>query len=152
MSMAKAIQTMRRDEVKKKLEAAAAKEPAAITGKFDVIVVDPPWPIKKIERDCRPNQVETDYPTMTEDEILSFSLPSDPAKHCHLFLWTTQKFLPLAFQCLEAWGFKYTFTMVWHKPGGIQPTGLPQFNCEFILYGRKGSPCLSRYQELPNLF
>jgi hypothetical protein len=41
------------------IEAKQAKE---IAGLYDVIVVDPPWPMEKIERDERPNQSEFEYP------------------------------------------------------------------------------------------
>lgn len=109
------------------------------TGKYRCIVIDPPWAMEKIERDERPNQVGFDYPTMSEDELKAFGVPDMAADQCHLFLWTTQKFLPLALRLLDAWGFRYLFTMVWHKPGGFQPIGLPQYNCEFVLFARKGA-------------
>jgi len=52
--------------------------------------------------------VAFDYPVMSEDEILAIKLPA--AEDAHLFAWTTQKFLPLAFQCLETWGARYVCT------------------------------------------
>jgi N6-adenosine-specific RNA methylase IME4 len=112
-----------------------------ISGLFDVLVIDPPWPMQKFDRDVRPNQVALDYSTMTVDEILAWPYATQKAaEDCHVFLWTTQKFLPFAFDCITTWGFAYTCTFVWHKPGGIQPVNLPQFNCEFCLYARNGNP------------
>jgi len=106
-------------------------------GKFKTLIVDPPWEVKKIIRDVRPNQSTFDYQTMTIDEIKAIDLPAfDDA---HIYLWTTQKYLPYAFDILKHWGFNYIFTMVWHKSGGFQPMGLPQYNCEFVLFGRRGS-------------
>jgi N6-adenosine-specific RNA methylase IME4/ParB-like chromosome segregation protein Spo0J len=107
-------------------------------GKYDVIVVDPPWPMKKIERDCTPEQAGFDYPTMELVEMSEMCIPA--ADDCHLFLWTTHKFLPAAFRLIDEWGFRYVFTMTWHKPGGFQPFGLAQYNSEFILYARHGTP------------
>lgn len=125
-----------RDVLRKaaRLEAAPVPLPQ---GKYRTIVVDPPWPIDKVEREVRPNQVEFDYATMSLDEIKAQAIPAQE-DGCHLYLWTTQKFLPDAFDILEHWGFRHIFTMVWHKSGGFQPWGLPQYNCEFVLFGRKG--------------
>jgi ParB-like chromosome segregation protein Spo0J len=53
-------------------------------GKYRCIVIDPPWPMEKIERDERPNQVGFDYPTMGEEELLAFPVPDYAADDCHL--------------------------------------------------------------------
>lgn len=119
-------------------------------GLYDVIVIDPPWKIEKIIRDCRPNQVLLDYPTMSEDELLNLKIPFADA--CHVWLWSTHKHLPTAFGLVEAWGLKYVCCMVWHKPGGFQPVGLPQYNCEFALYCRKGSPVFVDTKAFPVCF
>jgi len=107
-----------------------------IKGKYRCIVVDPPWDIKKIERQNIHQGKSLDYPTMSIDEIKDIKLPT--SENCHLWLWTTQKYLPVAFDVLDHWGFKYVFTMTWRKNGGFQPFGLPQYNSEFCIFGRMG--------------
>lgn len=109
------------------------------TKTYGTIVIDPPWEMEKIERRVRPNQVAFDYPTMTEAELEAFPVQGMAADDCHLFCWTTQKWLPASLRLIERWGFKYVLLMTWHKPGGFQPHGLPQYNSEFIVYARRGS-------------
>ena len=137
LSINKAVTEIKRRDVIEHLEEVAANEAIQPTGLYDVIVIDPPWPMEKIARDVAPQQVGFDYPTMTLDEISGLDIPS--ADDCHLWLWTTQKYLPISFELLDGWGFRYVCAFVWHKPGGFQPFGLPQYNCEFALYARKGS-------------
>ena len=105
---------------------------------YNVIVIDPPWPMEKIEREVRPNQVGFDYDVMNEDELSGLNIPYD--NNSHIWLWTTHRFLPMAFRLLDKWGMKYVCTFTWHKTGGFQPVGLPQYNCEFVLYARVGTP------------
>ncbi len=118
----------------------AAIKPEAPKGLYDVIVIDPPWPMKQMETEIRPqaSNVGFDYPVMTEDELAVLDVPS--ADDCHLFLWTTQRFLPMALRLVPVWGFQYSCLFVWHKTKGMQPLYLPYFNCEFAVYARKGNP------------
>jgi N6-adenosine-specific RNA methylase IME4 len=145
-----AIREIKRAEVIQKLDSVEAREQKELAGEYDVIVIDPPWPMQKIERDVAPNQVAFEYPVMKEAEIAALKMPA--AEDCHMWLWTTHKFLPMAMRLLDAWRFKYVCTFVWHKPGGFQPIGLPQYNCEFALYARKGSPKFIDTKALPVCF
>jgi N6-adenosine-specific RNA methylase IME4 len=74
------------------------------------------------------------------------------AEHCHLFCWTTQKFFPMTLRLVEGWGFRYICTFVWHKPGGFQPVKLPQYNCEFALYARRGTSEFIDTKAFPTCF
>jgi N6-adenosine-specific RNA methylase IME4 len=148
--MADVIREEKRAEVVAKLENVESRKAKELAGQYDVIVIDPPWPMEKIERDVRPNQSEFDYPTMQEHELADMQMPA--AGDCHLWLWTTHRFLPMAMRLLGAWGFKYVCTFVWHKPGGFQPIGLPQYNCEFALYARRGSPQFIDTKAFPVCF
>ena len=112
--------------------------------------------MKKILRKVRPNQTKhLDYHTQTIPEIAETVatdiLPLLDTK-AHVFLWTTQKFLPVAFDLLKGWGLKYVCNFTWHKPGGYQPTGLPQYNSEFCLYARQGTPKFVSIKGFPTCF
>jgi N6-adenosine-specific RNA methylase IME4 len=113
------------------------------TGQYSCLVVDPPWPMQKIERDVRPNQVEFDYPTMDEEELKAFPLPDLAADNCHLYLWTTQKHLPLALRLAEHWGFKYQCLLTWVKNVGFTPFSW-MYSTEHVLFCTKGNLPLLR--------
>lgn len=115
--------------------------------KYDIIVCDPPWELKKIKRKIRPNQDQFDYPTMSLNEINSLPVKNLAKDHCWLFLWTTQKYLFESKKILEHWGFNYLCMGVWEKTYGIS-AGMPLFgylwNAEFICIGYNKKPDLYR--------
>jgi N6-adenosine-specific RNA methylase IME4/ParB-like chromosome segregation protein Spo0J len=124
--------------------------PEPFNGLYDVLVIDPPWPVAIQGREERPAQIGLDYVPMTLEQIRAIALPT--AEACHVWLWTTQRFLPEAVACLAAWGLTYVCCFVWHKPGGMQPMYLPQFNCEFAVYGRKGAPVFAETSDFFTCF
>lgn len=126
----------------------AVPEPVkAPDGKFSCIVIDPPWPMKKIEREERPNQgVELDYPVMTLEQIADESLVpvrTLAADDCHIYLWVTHKFLPAGMDLLKEWGFNYQCVMTWRKNVGITPFSW-MYDTEHVLFGRRGNLKLQR--------
>lgn len=117
---------------------------------YRTIVADPPWHYdgfptllgegprsdgqrRKMHSERRP----LPYPSMTVDEISALDIPAAPT--AHLFLWTTNRYLPDAFRVMEAWEFTYTQTLVWlkerHAPfvASVAPN-----HCEYLLVGRRG--------------
>jgi N6-adenosine-specific RNA methylase IME4 len=148
--MADVIREEKRAEVVANLESVEARQAKELAGHYDVIVIDPPWPMEKIERDVTPEQVAFEYPTMQEADLAAMQLPA--ADDSHVWIWTTHKFLPMCLRLVDVWGLKYVCTFVWHKPGGFQPFGLPQYNCEFAVYARRGTPKFIDTKAFPVCF
>lgn len=106
-------------------------------GPYDVIYADPPWPVQKIRRAVRPNQVEMDYPTMSVEAIGAMPVQAISGDAARLFLWTTHAFLPDAFEVMRRWGFKYQRTITWDKSNGMCLFGF-HHRTEFLLFGYRG--------------
>jgi len=125
-----------RTETISNLESIENQKAKAIEGVYDVVVIDPPWEIG--QRNSTAGYKPLPYPTMSIDEIKDLELQCDD--DCHVFLWTTQKFLPIAFDIVDHWGLEYVCTFTWFKNGGPQPLDLPAYNTEFFIYARQGKP------------
>lgn len=135
----------------------AAVTPALPEGRYRCIVIDPPWPMEKVERDARPDQgVALDYPTLPvfggepnedgqpQDIEHVAAVPALAAEDgCHVYLWTTQHFLHDALHLFDAWGVNYECTLTWAKPTGPCPFSW-RYTTEPILFGRVGSLPLQR--------
>jgi N6-adenosine-specific RNA methylase IME4 len=126
-------------------------------GPYQTVVIDPAWDMEKIERDVAPNQFGLDYPTMSVGELIDFwnsQVAPRLAPDAHIFLWTTQKWRwtaeSLVFPAIGLDRSMVLFT--WHKNAGFQPHGLPMFNSEFVLYGRKGSAEFSDLKDFKTCF
>ena len=108
--------------------------------KYRCLVIDPPWPVQKIDREVRARQhVQLDYPTMSLEEIAKLPIEKfADSNGCHVFLWVTHKFLPEGLRLFEKWGVKYQCVLTWVKPSGMTPFSW-MYNTEHVLFGRIGS-------------
>lgn len=117
---------------------------------YRTIVIDPPWP-QKGGGPLRGGHGEgfigttgsqpMPYSTMSIDEIKGLRVAelADPGG-CHLYLWTTNRFLRDAFAVLDSWGFNYSTTLVWAKtPMGGGLGGAYGISCEYVLFARRGN-------------
>jgi N6-adenosine-specific RNA methylase IME4 len=111
-------------------------------GAYRCIVIDPPWDVRKIERDVRPNQGATlDYPTLTVEQIADESVVpvrTHADDDCHLYLWVTHRYLRPGLELLEQWGFRYQCVMTWRKNVGITPYSW-MYDTEHVLFATRGN-------------
>jgi N6-adenosine-specific RNA methylase IME4 len=121
-----------------------AVAPPLPTGRYRAIVIDPPWPIEKIEREAHPDQGKAlDYPTMSLDEIGGLPVPDLAEDGCHIYLWVTHRFLPAGLDLLDGWGARYQCVLTWRKNFGFTPFSW-MYTTEHVLFGRIGSLPLER--------
>lgn len=117
---------------------AAIDPPAPPAGKYSAIVIDPPWPIEKITREVRPKQGPAlDYPVMQLDEIKALPISELASEGTHVYLWTTHKFVPAAFDLFATWGVRYECLLTWIKNVGMTPFSW-MYDTEHVLFGRIG--------------
>jgi N6-adenosine-specific RNA methylase IME4 len=108
-------------------------------GPFRCVLLDPPWPVEKVEREARPNQgLKLDYPTMTLDEIAALPIPRlADQRGAHIYLWVTHKFLPAGLELLAGWGARYECPLTWNKDGGTAVWSW-LYDTEHCLFARFG--------------
>ena len=114
--------------------------------KYKTIVVDPPWKYGKWDtasnagkKSFKNKEFSLPYNFMELYEIAALKIASLADDNCELYLWTTQKYLPVSFEIIQFWGFKYCQTLVWCKtPRGSGQGGVYTPNTEFLILARKG--------------
>lgn len=112
--------------------------------KYKTIIADPPWNQKNMAKwNRRQNTAgELPYPTMTIEEIKSLPVSSFADENCHLWLWTTNQFLPDSIEIMKEWGFKYLTTITWVKPSGVGAWFVNR--TQHLIFGYKGKLELSK--------
>lgn len=112
-------------------------------GNYSLIACDPPWQYSLRETDAT-HRGRTPYPNMSDEIILNLDIGAIAAPNSYLFLWATNNHLPLAFRCLESWGFVYKSIHTWVKTTskGTPHIGIGHYgrNCtEHFLVATKGN-------------
>lgn len=119
--------------------------PTSPAGIYRTIVIDPPWDYSEVGDSGMGSNFRgmPSYAQMTVEEIGDLPV-GDMADDngAHLYLWTTNRMLPLSFALLERWGFRYITMLTWCKP----QIGLGSYfrnTTEHVLFGVKGRLSLS---------
>lgn len=123
-------------------------------GKYSVIYADPPWQTKagrnlgsyktvdgkQVFNPTSNKSRDLPYQSMSVDEIASLNVRDIAADDAHLYLWVTNQYLLKAEKIINAWGFKYSTTLVWAKrPLGGGLGGTFKITTEYLLFATRGS-------------
>lgn len=121
-----------------------------MSGPYDVIICDPPWPISLTGKRTRARalhsggeiatRLQYDTPTwgdcwcLLEQEVLSRAAPQ-----CAIFLWTVEQFLQGAEVEMERRGFKRHWRLIWDKgESGFAPAFTVRATHEYLVWFYRG--------------
>lgn len=117
-----------------------------INKNYNIIYADPPWAFNFKNRVGLSDEAKGRlYETMKAEDIVNLPVSEICDDNCMLFLWVMNSEIPLALDCIRAWGFKYkTVAFTWVKTtknnyhfGGGNWT---RSNPELCLLATKGKP------------
>lgn len=152
-SVERSVMAKARRQEKHQSIAARAGTANRISGRFPLILADPPWKwghfgeVDKENERGKGRTPDQHYPTMSYADICDFSIGGRSIsqiahKDAALFLWCTSANIDLALKVMNAWDFQYKAHAVWVKiaDGNLQNgMGLVFRNAhEVLLYGTRG--------------
>jgi N6-adenosine-specific RNA methylase IME4 len=113
--------------------------------RFATILADPPWQFTNKTGKVAPEHKRLSrYRTLTFEKIKSLPVGHIAAEKAHLYLWCPNALLPEGLAVMQAWGFAYKSSIVWHKvrkDGGSDGRGVGFYFrnvTELILFGVRG--------------
>lgn len=127
--------------------------------RYRTIVADPPWsypegwPVGSENGQVSPHAARRGIPfepgrrtPLAYSQLSVAAIAALPVSDfanpdgCHLYLWTTNRYLRDSFDVLDAWGFRFGQIIVWCKtPMGIGPGGAWAQTTEYVLAARCGA-------------
>lgn len=119
---------------------------------YRTILIDAPWP-ERGGGQCK-RGADKHYKLMTPYEITRTILNCPvykPAREAHLYLWSTNNFLPEALKVMQRLGFDYITNIAWVKP----TFGLGYYfrgQHELCLFGVKGHMRQPRHKDFSKAY
>jgi len=127
--------------------------------KYRTIVADPPWFYERSTGLGGTRAAADNYPTMTNAEIAALPVADMADDSAHLYLWVTNPrlFREAGDECgprdiMEAWGFRYTTMLTWHKLGAPGMGWYFRGDTEHVLFGFKGEAPIPTDLRVSNHF
>ena len=120
--------------------------------KYNTIVIDPPWKVKnnlKNTKYYRSGDNRMPYTQMTDREIMLLPIDNLANDNCDLFLWSITSKIPICFELLKWWGFKYMEFFAWDKEIGVPVNGIYR-SVEWVIYGYKGKMGINKKGKFIN--
>ncbi len=114
VSLGKALGEVKLEAKRALAEEIRANPTVTPSGRYQVIVIDPPWKYDARAEDTT-HRGKNLYPDMTIPEICALPVGALSQDNAVLWLWTTNAFMREAYTCLDAWGFQAKTILTWDK-------------------------------------